>query len=103
VITDLREFMFDETTRTALDRVRAPINIVRALRGLRDEEDNPLIPEDFLSRFAATRLDASVECVPKANHYTVVLGPGDGPLVVAGAIERAVSQGVAGGELQCSN
>jgi pimeloyl-ACP methyl ester carboxylesterase len=92
VTTDLREFLFDEATRVALDRVRAPIHIVRADRGLLDEPDKPLIAADFLSDFAAKRLDASVECVPKANHYTVVLGNGDGPLVVAGAIERALRQ-----------
>jgi pimeloyl-ACP methyl ester carboxylesterase len=92
VVVDLREFLFDEATRVALDRVRAPIHIVRADRGLFDEPDKPLIAADFLSDFAAKRLDASVECVPKANHYTVVLGTGDGPLVVAGAIERALRQ-----------
>jgi lipase len=92
VVIDLRENLFDEATRMALDRVRAPIHIVRAARGLLDEPDKPLIPADFLSDFAAKRLDASVECVPKANHYTIVLGTGDGPLVVAGAIERALHQ-----------
>jgi pimeloyl-ACP methyl ester carboxylesterase len=92
VVIDLREFMFEEETRMALERVRAPIHVVRASRGLFDEPDKPLIAADFLTAFAATRLDASVECVPKANHYTVVLGAGDGPLVVAGAIERALRQ-----------
>jgi hypothetical protein len=76
----------------ALHRVRAPIHIVRAARGLRDEHDKPLIPADFLTAFAASRVDASVESVPSANHYTVVIGNGDGPLVVAGAIERALRQ-----------
>jgi pimeloyl-ACP methyl ester carboxylesterase len=101
VTVDLREILFDEATRTALDRVRAPIHVVRAYRGLFDESEEPLIPTDFLTDFAAKRLDASVESVPKANHYTVVLGTGDGPLVVAGAIERALRQTGAGGELQC--
>jgi pimeloyl-ACP methyl ester carboxylesterase len=100
VTTDLREFLFDEATRMALDRVRAPIHIVRAARGLLDEPDKPLIPSDFVTDFAAKRLDASVECVPKANHYTIVLGTGDGPLVVAGAIERALHQ--AGSEVNTS-
>jgi lipase len=90
VTTDLREFLFDEATRLALDRVRAPIHVVRASRGLLDEPDKPLIPAEFVTDFAAKRLDVSVECVPKANHYTVVLGTGDGPLVVGGAIERAL-------------
>jgi len=79
VAIDLRELLFDEATRTALDRVRAPIHVVRASRGLFDEQEKPMIPADFLTDFAAKRLDASVESVPKANHYTVVLGTGDGP------------------------
>jgi pimeloyl-ACP methyl ester carboxylesterase len=103
VTIDLREILFDEVTRTALDRVRAPIHVVRAYRGLFDELEEPLIPTDFLTDFAAKRLDASVESVPKANHYTVVLGTGDGPLVVAGAIERALRQNENGGELQWCN
>jgi lipase len=102
VTIDLREFLFDEATRTAVDRVRAPIHVVRASRGLFDEPEKPLIPVDFVTDFAAKRLDASVECVPKANHYTVVLGAGDGPLVVAGAIERALRQEATGGELHAA-
>jgi pimeloyl-ACP methyl ester carboxylesterase len=92
VKADVRDVLFDDATRTALHQVRAPIHIVRAARGLLDDEDKPLIPADFLTGFAASRLDASVEWVPSANHYTVVLGTGDGPLVVAGAIERALRQ-----------
>ena len=100
VVADLREVLFDDATRTALDRVRAPIHIVRAARGLRDEEDKPLISADYLAGFAASRVDASVESVPAANHYTVVLGGGDGPLIVAGAIERALCRDRTGETLQ---
>jgi pimeloyl-ACP methyl ester carboxylesterase len=92
VLTDLREMIFDESTRRALDRVSAPILVVRASRGLRDEEDNPAIPSDFLDTFAATRPDTSVEGVPDANHYTVVIGSGSGPRIVAGAIARASAE-----------
>jgi pimeloyl-ACP methyl ester carboxylesterase len=90
VQTDIREMLFDDATRMALDNVHAPVHVVRAARGLHDEEDKPFIESDFLNTFAAMRTDASVEVVPYANHYTVVLGAGDGPLVVAGAIERAL-------------
>jgi hypothetical protein len=31
-----------------------------------------------------------VERVPDANHYTVILGSGHGPRIVANAIERAL-------------
>jgi pimeloyl-ACP methyl ester carboxylesterase len=92
VLVDVREMLFDDATRTALDRVRAPIHVVGAARGLRGEEDKPSIPVELLDAFAALRPDAAVERVPDANHYTIVLGSGPGPLVVAGAIERAVRQ-----------
>jgi pimeloyl-ACP methyl ester carboxylesterase len=94
VMADLREMIFDEPTRKALDRVSAPIHVVRAARGLRDEEDNPAIPSDFLDTFAATRPDMWVEGVPDANHYTVVIGSGSGPRIVAGAIARASAEPV---------
>jgi pimeloyl-ACP methyl ester carboxylesterase len=100
VKTDVGEMLFDDATRMALDNVHAPVHIVRAARGLLDEEDKPFIPADFLNAFAATRIDASVELVPYANHYTVVLGAGDGPLVVAGAIERALYRSAMGDRLQ---
>jgi lipase len=100
--TDVREMLFDDATRTALNRVSAPIHLVRAARGLHDEEDKPIIPPEVMDGFAASRPDASVESVPAANHYTVVLGHGDGPLVVAGAIERAVLRVGTGEALQWS-
>jgi pimeloyl-ACP methyl ester carboxylesterase len=86
---DVREMLFDEATRTALDRVRAPIHLVAAGRGLFDEEDKPFIPVSALDAFAAARPDVCVERVLDANHYTVVLGSGPGPRIVAGVIERA--------------
>jgi hypothetical protein len=92
VLTDLREMLFDDATRTALDQVRAPIYIVRAARGLRDEEDAPAIAAAALDAFAAERPEASIERVSDANHYTVMLGAGHGPHIVVGAIERALRQ-----------
>lgn len=92
VLLDLREMLFDPATRTTLDRVHAPIYIVRAARGLRDEEDAPAIADATLDAFAAARPEASVERVPDVNHYTVILGAGHGPHVVVGAIERALHQ-----------
>jgi pimeloyl-ACP methyl ester carboxylesterase len=92
VLTDLRDMLFDDATRMALDRVRAPIFVVRAARGLRDEEDKPAIAEATLDGFAAARPEASVERVPDANHYTVILGAGHGPHIVAGTVENALRQ-----------
>jgi hypothetical protein len=84
--------LFDDATRTALDRVRAPIYIVRAARGLRDEEDSPAIADAALDAFAAERPDVSVERVQDVNHYTVMLGAGHGPGLVADVIQRALRQ-----------
>jgi pimeloyl-ACP methyl ester carboxylesterase len=90
VLIDLREMLFDDATRTALDRVRAPIFMVRAARGLRDEEDKPAITDAALDGFAAARPEASVERVQDANHYTVMFGAGHGPSIVADVLERAI-------------
>jgi pimeloyl-ACP methyl ester carboxylesterase len=90
VWADLREMLFDDATRTALDRVRAPIHLVRAARGLLDEEDKPFIATDVLDAFAAARPDVSVERVSDANHYSIVFGPGHGPGIVADTIESAL-------------
>jgi lipase len=89
VRTDSREMVLDATTRTAVERVRAPVTLLRAPRGLFDDEDSPLIPADALHRFAADHPEVRVESVPDVNHYTLVMGSGPGPKRVVAAIERA--------------
>jgi pimeloyl-ACP methyl ester carboxylesterase len=90
VQTNGRELLLDETTRTALDRVLAPVRLLRAPRGLLDD-DRPLIPDDVLAEFAAAHPNAHVEIVPDTNHYTILLGPGPGPSRVAAAVRAAVN------------
>ena len=89
VRTDSREMVLDAITRTSLDRVRAPIHVLRAPRGLFDDEDSPLIPADVLRRFATEYPEVRVESVPDVNHYTLVMGSGPGPRRVVAAIEHA--------------
>ncbi len=89
VRTDSREMVLDDTTRTALDRVQAPVQLLRAERG--DDEDSPLIPGDALRAFASGHAQVRIEEVADVNHYTLVLGDGAGPRRVVAAIERAVS------------
>jgi lipase len=93
VRTDSREMLLDAATRNALERVRAPIHLLRAARGLFDDDDSPLIPENELHKFALTHPEVRVEEVPDVNHYTLVMGSGPGPQRVIAALERAVFAG----------
>jgi hypothetical protein len=88
VIADSRDMLSDESTRTALDRVDAPVYILRASRGVRGY-DLPLIARHQLYRFAAKRPDAYVQETWGVNHYTLVLGGSHGPGRVATALARA--------------
>ena len=94
VRTDSKEMMTDDVTRTALDRVRAPVHLLRAERGVFDAD--PLIPADTLQAFADAYPSVRIEEVAGVNHYTLILGPRRGPQRVAAAIEAACAAGVAG-------
>jgi hypothetical protein len=93
VRADSREMVLDARTRTALDGVRAPVQLLRAARGMFDEEDSPLISDEALHRFAATHPSVRIDAVADVNHYTLVMGSGPGPQHVVAAIERAVAAG----------
>jgi pimeloyl-ACP methyl ester carboxylesterase len=85
VNADSKEMLTDDVTRTALDRVRGPVQLLRAERGLFDAD--PLIPADELEAFAAAYPWVRIEEVAGVNHYTLILGPRHGPQRVAAAIE----------------
>jgi pimeloyl-ACP methyl ester carboxylesterase len=87
VRADSIEMVLDDVNRTALERVVAPVELLRAERGLFD--DDPLIPEDDVQTFTATHPAVRVEMVPNVNHYTLVMGHGAGPRTVVAAIEAA--------------
>jgi pimeloyl-ACP methyl ester carboxylesterase len=87
VRADSRDMVIDDATRTAAERVRAPMRLLRAERGLFD--DDPLIPADALRAFAAARPSVRVEPIAGVNHYTLVMGHGPGPGTVVAAIEDA--------------
>jgi pimeloyl-ACP methyl ester carboxylesterase len=88
VRTDTTEMVLDDETRTALDRVPAFAQLLRAERGLFD--DDPLIPADALHAFAATHPSVRVEEVAGVNHYTLVMGHSPGPARVAAAIDASL-------------
>jgi lipase len=89
--TDGKELLLDEATRTAAMRALAPVRILRAPRGLLDD-DRPLIPPDVLADFLAERPDAHSETVAGTNHYTILLGRGPGPRRVAAAVRAAATE-----------
>jgi lipase len=88
VRADSRDMVLDNVTRTALDRVRAPVQLLRAERGLFD--DAPLIPADALRAFAAAHPSVRVEEVADVNHYTLLMGDSPGPGRVVAAIEASL-------------
>lgn len=88
VEADCTDLMYDETTGPAIDRVRAPLYLVRALRGLFD--DDPILPDPVVDAFAAAHPDAQIVTIPGANHYTMVFGAGPGPRRIARVIEQAI-------------
>jgi lipase len=87
---DGRELLRDETTRTAVDRVQAPVSLLRAGRGMLDD-DRPLIPSDVVQKFAAAHPDWRVEELPDVNHYTILLGQGRGASKTAAELRAAIA------------
>jgi lipase len=85
VRADSKEMLTDDVTRTVFDRVRAPVQLLRAERGVFDAE--PLIPADELRAFADAYPSVRIEEVAGVNHYTLILGPRHGPQRVAAVIE----------------
>jgi hypothetical protein len=90
VFEDIRDLTFDRRTRTAVTRLRVPVRLLRAERGLFD--DDPLIPLPELEQFLRDNPHVSVEMVPDVNHYTIVMGGGHGPRRIA-----AILAGLAAG------
>jgi lipase len=89
VRVDGTALLHDEPTRTAVDRVRAPIQLLRAPRGLLDD-DRLMIPDSVLDDFLAKQPDADYELVEDVNHYTILMAAGADR--VADAIARALAR-----------
>ncbi|MEA2146744.1 MAG: hypothetical protein QOG59_2331 [Solirubrobacteraceae bacterium] len=89
VWTDGRELLVDEATRTAAERVRIPMRVLRAPRGLLDD-DHPLITPGVLGEFLTAHPATRAETVPDTNHYTILLGKGPGPLHVVSALRHTL-------------
>jgi pimeloyl-ACP methyl ester carboxylesterase len=89
VMADSFELMLDGTTRTAATRVSAPVRLLRASRGVFDD-DHPVISPSALDAFISARPQTRVEHVAGVNHYTLLLGDSPGPARAAAAIREAV-------------
>jgi lipase len=94
VRADSAEMVVDDATRTALDRVPAdiPVHLLRAERGLFDDNDSALIPAADLRAFTAGHPEVRVDAIPGVNHYTLVMGDSPGPPNVTAAIEEACAR-----------
>ena len=92
VRADIADLVRDETARSAVDRVAAPLTFMRARRPARDTM--PAVPQPLVDAFTGTHPRARIEEVPAANHYTLVLGAGPGPRRVAETIAAALTDAV---------
>jgi pimeloyl-ACP methyl ester carboxylesterase len=86
VRVDGRALLVDEATRTAVERVQAPVHILRAPRGLLND-DRVMISDKVLDRLHATRPDITAELVEDTNHYTLLMA-GGAPRVAAAIARR---------------
>ena len=84
VMADVQDLLFDGLTWTAVTRVSAPVVVMRAERGLYDDE--PLMPLSDLGEFLREYPHVSADLVPDVNHFTLTIGGGHGPPRVAATI-----------------
>jgi hypothetical protein len=92
VRADSADVLGEQAARSALDRVGAPLHLLRAKRGFLGEPDRPFISSAALQAFKTDYPGAHVEDVEGVNHYTLMLGEGPGPSTVAGAVRVAIRE-----------
>ena len=83
-LTDIQDLMFDGVTWDAVTRVQAPVRLLRAERGMYD--DDPLIELPDLDEFLRENPHVSAELVWNVNHFTLLIGGGHGPRHVAATL-----------------
>ncbi|MCW3017125.1 MAG: alpha/beta hydrolase [Solirubrobacterales bacterium] len=94
VQTDIADLLIDGVTWTAVTRLRTPVRLMRAERGLFD--DDPVIPLPELDEFLRHHPHVSVEMVPDVNHYTILMGGGHGPRRVAATVAELADENLRG-------
>jgi lipase len=90
ILVDSMELVGGVATRAALAQLRVPVRLLRAQRGLFDD-DNPAITERYLQTVLADHPQIRAEHVADVNHYTFLLGTGPGPARVASALADAAT------------
>ena len=86
VRADGAALLTDVATYTAADRVHAPLHLLRAARGLLDD-DRVMVSDATLARFLARRPDVTTELVEDTNHYSILTGAG-APRVAAALVRE---------------
>jgi lipase len=86
---DVSDLVHDEGSRSAIDRVRAPLVLMRARQGF--DGALPTLPQPLIDAFVAGHPHARLEDVRGANHYTLVLGTGPGPRAVAAVLGATIT------------
>jgi lipase len=94
VLTDVEDLMLDGVTWKAITRSRAPVRLMRAERGLYD--DDPIIPIPELHEFLKENPQVTVDMVADVNHFTMVIGGGHGPPRVAATLAELAAGGLRG-------
>jgi lipase len=84
VLADVTDLLFDGLTWKAVTRLRTPVRLMRAERGMYD--DAPIIPLPELDEFLRDNPHVEVEMVPDVNHFTMVIGGGPAPPRVAATL-----------------
>jgi lipase len=81
LLADVQDLIFDGQTWASVSEVGVPIRLVRAERGMFD--DDPVVPPRELEGFLRDNPHVSVETIADVNHFTILLGGGQGPHRVA--------------------
>jgi pimeloyl-ACP methyl ester carboxylesterase len=89
-VSDVADVMLDRLTWTSITRVSAPVRLLRAERGLFD--DDPVIPLPELVEFLREHPQIAVEMVPDVNHFTLVMGAGHGPRRVVATVAELAAE-----------
>ena len=85
---DGAELITRKNLSTAAADCKKPFWLLRAPRGILDDPDNPLIPENDALEFMRLNPGGHFVQVPDVNHYTILMGP-KGAAVVADVIRSA--------------
>jgi pimeloyl-ACP methyl ester carboxylesterase len=90
VLSDLTDLALDGRTQASVTRVRAPVRLMRAERGVFG--DDPVIPLEDLEAFLPHNPHISLEMVRDVNHYTLLMGGGHGHRRVAATLAALEAQ-----------